>query len=100
MGWLERAAPSMTSAMAAGLICMSHTHGPLGAPAGEEAGPEYVWQALLELGAQRIDHGIHSLEDPALVRYMTQHRIPITLCPISNLKLQVGGTHISLSTHV
>jgi adenosine deaminase len=61
------------------------------APAGEEAGPDYVWQALLELGAQRIDHGIHSLEDPVLVQYMAQHHIPITLCPISNLKLQVGG---------
>lgn len=57
--------------------------------AGEEGGPEYVWQAIKVLGAQRIDHGIHSLEDPALVDYMAQHNIPITLCPISNQKLQV-----------
>lgn len=48
-----------------------------------------MWQALKALGAQRIDHGIHSLEDPDLVDYMAQHRIPITLCPISNQKLKV-----------
>jgi hypothetical protein len=61
--------------------------------AGEEGGPEYVWQALKVLGAQRIDHGIHSLEDPTLVEYMATHSIPITLCPISNHKLQVRHTH-------
>lgn len=58
-------------------------------PAGEEGGPEYVWQALKVLGAQRIDHGIRSLEDSVLVDYMANHSIPITLCPISNNKLQV-----------
>lgn len=58
-------------------------------PPGEEGGPEYVWQAIKVLGAQRIDHGIRSLEDPELVEYMAAHAIPITLCPISNQKLQV-----------
>jgi adenosine deaminase len=48
-----------------------------------------VWGALKLLGAQRIDHGIHSLEDPKLVEYMASHQVPITLCPISNTKLQV-----------
>lgn len=48
-----------------------------------------MWQAIKVLGAQRIDHGIHSLEDPVLVEYMADHAIPITLCPISNQKLQV-----------
>lgn len=50
-----------------------------------------MWGAINELKVQRIDHGIHSLEDPALVRYMAQHKLPITLCPISNKQLQVSS---------
>lgn len=48
-----------------------------------------MWQAIKVLGVKRIDHGIRSLEDPTLVEYMAAHAIPITLCPISNQKLQV-----------
>ncbi|KAF6249416.1 adenosine deaminase [Scenedesmus sp. NREL 46B-D3] len=59
------------------------------AHAGEEGGPEYVWGAIRALHVQRIDHGIRSLEDPQLVRYMADTRLPITLCPLSNLHLQV-----------
>lgn len=56
---------------------------------GEEGGPSYVREALSLLGAERIDHGIRSLEDPALVAAMVKSQVPITLCPLSNLKLQV-----------
>lgn len=58
--------------------------------AGEEGGPELVWQAIRKLKVQRVDHGIHATEDPELVEYMEEHQLPITLCPISNLLLQVG----------
>ncbi|PDQ36319.1 MAG: adenosine deaminase [Candidatus Lumbricidophila eiseniae] len=59
------------------------------AHAGEEGPPEYVWQALDELGAERIDHGIRSLEDPALVARLIADRIPLTVCPLSNVRLRV-----------
>jgi adenosine deaminase len=48
-----------------------------------------VWGAIRALRVQRIDHGIRSLEDAALVQYMADARLPITLCPLSNLRLQV-----------
>lgn len=56
--------------------------------AGEEAGPDYIWQAL-QIGAERIDHGVHCMQDKQLVSYLAQHQIPITVCPISNVDLQV-----------
>ena len=59
------------------------------AHAGEEGPPEYVWGALDSLGAERIDHGVRSLEDPDLVRRLVEEQIPLTVCPQSNLKLQV-----------
>ncbi len=59
------------------------------AHAGEEGPPEYVWDALDLLGVERIDHGIRSLEDQALVRRLAADRIPLTVCPLSNLKLRV-----------
>jgi aminodeoxyfutalosine deaminase len=52
--------------------------------AGETAGPESVWAAL-RLGAERIGHGIRSIEDPALVAHLCQHRIPLEICITSNL---------------
>lgn len=58
------------------------------AHAGEEGPPEYVWQALDLLGAERIDHGIRSLEDPALVARLVDERIPLTVCPFSNVRLR------------
>lgn len=62
------------------------------AHAGEEGGPEYVWAALRQLGAERIDHGIRSLEDPELVRHLAAHRVPLTVCPFSNVRLRAVDT--------
>jgi adenosine deaminase len=59
------------------------------AHAGEEGPPEYVWQALDVLGVERIDHGVRSIEDPALVDRLADERLPLTVCPLSNLRLKV-----------
>jgi adenine deaminase len=59
------------------------------AHAGEEGPPEYIWQALDVLGAERIDHGVRCLEDARLVRRLASERIPLTVCPLSNIKLRV-----------
>ena len=59
------------------------------AHAGEEGPPAYVWSALDELHAERIDHGVQSVKDPALMRRLAGERIPLTVCPLSNLKLCV-----------
>ena len=68
-------------ARAAGLPAVAH--------AGEEGPPEYVWQALDELQAVRIDHGVRSEEDPALVERLVQEGVTLTVCPLSNVKLRV-----------
>jgi adenosine deaminase len=62
------------------------------AHAGEEGPPEYIWQALDVLGAERIDHGVRCLEDRSLVRRLAADRIPLTVCPFSNVKLRVVDT--------
>lgn len=59
------------------------------AHAGEEGPPPYIWEALNDLQAERIDHGVRSLEDPALVAELARRRTPLTVCPLSNLKLCV-----------
>ena len=59
------------------------------AHAGEEGPPEYVWEALDILGVERIDHGNRALEDEALVTRLRDDRIPLTVCPLSNLELRV-----------
>ena len=59
------------------------------AHAGEEGPPAYVWAALDVLKAERIDHGVQSPKDPALMRRLAEDRIPLTVCPLSNLKLCV-----------
>lgn len=61
----------------------------LTAHAGEEGPPEYIWQALQKLKAERIDHGVHCIEDPELLKHLQQKQIALTVCPLSNLKLQV-----------
>jgi hypothetical protein len=62
------------------------------AHAGEEGPPEYVWTALDVLKVERIDHGVQSSKDPALMQRLAQDRIPLTVCPLSNLKLCVFPT--------
>ena len=57
--------------------------------AGEIAGPESVWSALNLLHAERIGHGVHSIEDPNLVEYLHIHSIPLEVCPTSNICLRV-----------
>lgn len=59
------------------------------AHAGEEGPPAYVWSALDVLHAERIDHGVRSVEDPALMQRLAVERVPLTACPLSNLKLRV-----------
>lgn len=59
------------------------------AHAGEEGPPAYVWSALDALKVERIDHGVQSTKDPALMKRLAQDRIPLTVCPLSNLKLCV-----------
>ena len=59
------------------------------AHAGEEGPPAYIWEALNDLQTERIDHGVRSLEDPALVAELARRRTPLTVCPLSNLKLCV-----------
>ena len=59
------------------------------AHAGEEGPPSYIREALDILGASRIDHGVRCLEDPELVDELVARRIPLTVCPLSNVKLRV-----------
>ena len=59
------------------------------AHAGEEGPPAYVWTALDALKVERIDHGVQSTRDAALMSRLAKDRIPLTVCPLSNLKLRV-----------
>jgi adenosine deaminase len=59
------------------------------AHAGEEGPPEYIYQALDDLKVSRIDHGVRSEEDPALCRRLAAENMPLTVCPLSNVKLAV-----------
>ena len=59
------------------------------AHAGEEAPPAYIWSALDVLKVERIDHGVQAIHDAALMQRLAQDRIPLTVCPLSNLKLCV-----------
>jgi len=58
------------------------------AHAGEEGPPEYVWEALDLLCAERIDHGLRSLEDARLVARLRDEHVPLTVCPLSNVRLR------------
>lgn len=60
--------------------------------AGEAAGPESVWDAIRVLGAERIGHGVRSIEDPALVEYLAKNRIPLEVCPSGNVRTGVYAT--------
>ena len=65
----------------AGLLAVAH--------AGEEGPPAYVWEALDLLKARRIDHGVRCIEDERLVERLVEEQIPLTVCPLSNVKLRV-----------
>jgi adenosine deaminase len=65
----------------AGLLAVAH--------AGEEGPPEYIREALDLLQVRRIDHGVRCLEDPELVDRLVREQIPLTVCPLSNIKLRV-----------
>jgi adenosine deaminase len=68
-------------ARAAGLVSVAH--------AGEEGPASYVWEALDALKVRRVDHGVHAADDAALVARLAHERIPLTMCPLSNLYLRV-----------
>ncbi|MBU0494434.1 MAG: adenosine deaminase [Chloroflexi bacterium] len=84
----ELYAEAFDYARAAGLHCVPH--------AGELGGPPSVWGAIRALHAERIGHGVRSIEDPALVAYLHEHHLPIEVCPTSNLCL---GIYPSYEAH-
>ncbi|APJ03179.1 adenosine deaminase [Silvanigrella aquatica] len=59
------------------------------AHAGEEGPAEYIWEALNLLGVKRIDHGVRCVEDKNLISKLIESKIPLTVCPLSNVKLKV-----------
>lgn len=69
--------PYFDRAIAAGLRSVPH--------AGETTGPETIWDALKELGAERIGHGTSAVQDPELLAYLAEHRIALEVCPTSNI---------------
>jgi adenosine deaminase len=62
------------------------------AHAGEEGPAAYISTALDVLKVERIDHGVRCVEDPALVKRLAAERVPLTVCPLSNVKLCVYGS--------
>ena len=77
----EKFARVFALARAHGLHAVAH--------AGEEGPPAYVWGALDVLKVERIDHGVQSIHDPALMQRLVDTQMPLTVCPLSNLKLCV-----------
>ncbi|HSO63631.1 MAG TPA: adenosine deaminase [Ornithinibacter sp.] len=73
--------PHFTAARAAGLHSVPHS--------GESTGPQSVWDALAFLGAERIGHGTSSVQDPRLLEHLAEHRIPLEVCPTSNIATRV-----------
>ena len=69
------------AAMEHGYLTVAH--------AGEEGPTEYIWEAINLLNVKRIDHGVRCTEDEKLVSYLVENKIPLTVCPLSNLKLCV-----------
>lgn len=69
--------PYFDRAIAAGLHSVPH--------AGETTGPQTVWDALVELRAERIGHGTSSAQDPALLAHLAEQRVPLEVCPTSNI---------------
>lgn len=80
----EKFAKVFERARAEGFLAVAH--------AGEEGPPSYIWGALDGLGVRRIDHGVRAEEDPALLERLARERVPLTVCPLSNVKLRVVET--------
>jgi adenosine deaminase len=80
----EKFARVFAHARALGLHVVAH--------AGEEGPPAYIESALDTLKVERIDHGVRCLESPALVQRLARERMPLTVCPLSNIKLRVFDT--------
>ncbi|MFG2886831.1 adenosine deaminase [Streptomyces sp. NPDC048297] len=76
--------PFFDRAIAAGLHSVPH--------AGETTGPQTVWDALTELRAERIGHGTSSAQDPKLLAHLAEHRIPLEVCPTSNIATRAVRT--------
>ncbi|MEU3303514.1 MULTISPECIES: adenosine deaminase [unclassified Streptomyces] len=76
--------PYFDRAIAAGLRSVPH--------AGETTGPETVWDALNDLRAERIGHGTSSTKDPKLLAHLAEHRIPLEVCPTSNIATRAVAT--------
>ncbi|WP_018683725.1 adenosine deaminase [Actinokineospora enzanensis] len=70
--------PYFDQAREAGLHSVPH--------AGETTGPETIWSAVRDLGAERVGHGTSATEDPALLTHLVEHGIPLEVCPTSNLR--------------
>ena len=70
--------PYFDQARAAGLHSVPH--------AGETTGPQTIWDALRDLGAERIGHGISAAQDPELMAHLAEHRITLEICPTSNVR--------------
>ena len=80
----EKFAAVFARARAAGLLTVAH--------AGEEGPPAYIATALDVLGVRRIDHGVRCTEDPVLVERLVREQVPLTVCPLSNVRLCVFPT--------
>jgi len=76
------------SALKEGFLTVAH--------AGEEGPAEYIWEALNLLKVSRIDHGNHCIDDEKLIDELVRRKMPLTMCPLSNLKLKV---QTDLSNH-
>lgn len=76
--------PYFDAARAAGLHSVPH--------AGETTGPETIWDAIRELGADRIGHGTSATRDPELLAYLAEHRIALEVCPTSNIATRAVAT--------
>ncbi|MGW0563771.1 adenosine deaminase [Streptomyces sp. NPDC003016] len=76
--------PYFDRAIAAGLRSVPH--------AGETTGPQTIWDALNDLRAERIGHGTSAVQDPRLLAHLAEHRIPLEVCPTSNIATRAVAT--------
>jgi adenosine deaminase len=80
----QRHEPAFDRAKSLGLHRVAH--------AGEDVGPESVWDAIESLQVERVDHGVRSIDDPALIARLAETQLPLTVCPLSNIALKVYPT--------